>query len=87
MGFDDMALTPPRRIHYDAVSSAKVQLVVHPDAVLHVSDDVAVQLLQASAQFKDLDAPPPARPEPEVEVAVSKPAKPKTAAKRTARKS
>ena len=84
-----MALTPPRRIRYDAVSSAKVQLVVHPDDVLHVSDDVAGQLLQASAQFKDLDAPPPARPEPEpeVEVAVSKPAKPKSAAKRTARKS
>ena len=85
-----MDLMHPRRIRYDAVSSAKVQLVVHPGDVLIVSDDVAAQLLQASAQFKDADAPPPVRPEPEPEpeVAVSKPAaKPKSAAKRTARKS
>ena len=50
-------LKPPtpglRRIHYDAVSVAKVQLSVQPGDELVVSDDVAEQLLAASRQFKD----------------------------------
>ena len=71
-----MALNPPaaglRRIYYDAKSTAKVQLHVAPGDELHVSDDVASQLLLQSAQFKDADNPRPravdidtATPEPE----------------------
>lgn len=66
-----MALNSPaaglRRIHYDAKSTAKVQLAVTPGEVLSVSDDLATQLLAQSAQFKDLDAPP--KPAPVVSVA------------------
>jgi hypothetical protein len=56
-----MALNPPgaglRRIRYDAKSTAKVQVHVAPGDELHVSDDVAAQLLLQSAQFKDVDNP------------------------------
>lgn len=45
-----------RHIHYDARSAAKVALVVQPGDELHVSDDVAAQLVAASPQFKDATA-------------------------------
>lgn len=46
-----------RPIHYDAVSAAKVALVVQPDEELIVSDDIADQLLKSSGQFKDKPRP------------------------------
>ena len=42
-----------RRLHYDAKSTAKVDLRIKPGDVLEVSDDVASQLMLQSAQFKD----------------------------------
>jgi len=52
-----------RRIHHDANSVAKVELVVAADDVLHVSEDVAAQLTKASRQFKDVTDETPAAPE------------------------
>ena len=49
-------LGPRRHVHYDAVSTAKVQLNVLPGDVLEVSDDVARQLFGASRQFVEVDA-------------------------------
>lgn len=59
-----------RSIYYDAVSPAKVALIVQPGDQLEVSDDVAAQLLAASPQFKtEQPAPPPAvEPDPADEV-------------------
>jgi hypothetical protein len=51
-----MSLNPPipglRSIRYDARSAAKVQITVQPGDTMQVSDDVAEQLVAASAQFK-----------------------------------
>jgi hypothetical protein len=60
-----MALNPHpaaglRNINYDARSAAKVELRIPAGDTLHVSDDVAEQLLQSSTQFKDTAATPPA---------------------------
>lgn len=63
-----------RPIHYDAVSAAKVTIVVQPDDELVVSDDIAGQLLAASVQFKDRPKPPEAAKEP-AKKAVKKSAK------------
>ena len=56
-----MALNPIdpklRTIHHDAVSAAKVTVVVQPGAELTVPDDVADQLTKSSPQFKDKAAP------------------------------
>jgi len=85
-----MALNPPtpslRRLYYDAVSPAKVQIVVQPGDALHVSDDVAGQLIAGSAQFKDADAPkpptPPPPPEPQADELEPEP-EPEPAPRRT----
>ena len=57
-----MALNLPvpglRPVHYNARSAAKVQLTVQPGDTLIVSDDVADQLVQGSAQFKVDELPP-----------------------------
>lgn len=72
-----MALKLPvpglRPVHYNARSAAKVQLTVQPGDTLIVSDDVAAQLAQGSAQFK-VDELPPDESEPEaVEAPVTEP--------------
>lgn len=60
-----MALTTPRptlrRLRLDAVSPAKVSLVVPPGDVLEVSEDVAAQLVAGDPHFRDArTAPEPA---------------------------
>jgi hypothetical protein len=72
-----------RTLSYDARSPAKVTLVVQPGDRLDVSDDVAAQLQQQSAQFKS-PAPVAAKPDPApAPVAKSAPVK-KAAAKKAA---
>lgn len=44
-----------RSIHYDARSTAKLQLHVAAGDVIVADDDVADQLLAASTQFKEVD--------------------------------
>ena len=44
-------------MHYDAVSPAKVSLVVQPGDEMVVSADVAAQLAATSPQFKDVTPP------------------------------
>lgn len=45
-------------MHYDAVSPAKVSLVVQPGDEMVVSADVAAQLAATSPQFKDVTPAP-----------------------------
>lgn len=53
-------ITPGLRpIHYSGRSPVKAQVIVADGDELHVSDDVAEQLLAQSAQFKDGPAPQP----------------------------
>ena len=66
-----------RTLHYDAVSPAKVSLVIFPGAELTVPDDVADQLVATSAQFKE-----GARPAAPVVKAPAKPAADKAPAKK-----
>jgi len=49
-------------MHYDAVSPAKVSLIVQPGDELVVSADVAAQLAATSPQFKDVTPPPVVEP-------------------------
>lgn len=74
-----MALKLPvpglRPVYYDARSAAKVQLTVQPGDTLIVSDDVAAQLEQGSAQFK-VDKLPPEEPNPTPTPEPEKPVEP-----------
>lgn len=61
-----MALKDPkaglRRLRYDSVSVAKVQINVAPGDVLDVPETIAAQLVATDSHFKPDDAPDVAEP-------------------------